>query len=123
MSVAIKVRMRVKLFGFGWPWMVGSLDRYLSKLCNPFLYDMKNFIFSSKRMLQTRWIAINPFLVSHLVPELQSFKEILHMTSCDIIAGYENGLNFKMSYSSAIIRHNRSKFCEQIVLIDMQLAM
>ena len=41
-------------------------------------------------------IAINRFLISRLVPKL-SFQQILHRTSCDVITGYENGLNGEMS--------------------------
>ena len=41
-------------------------------------------------------IAANHFLIPLLVPELLSIKETLHRTSCDIITGYENGLNGEM---------------------------
>ena len=60
------------------------------------VYDTKIFIFSNKRALKIRRIAANHFLISHLVPELRSIEEILHRTSCDIITGYENGLNGEM---------------------------
>ena len=45
---------------------------------------------------------------------------MLHRTSCDVITRYENGSNGEMS--SAMTTQNRLKFCEQTVLIDMQLA-
>ena len=47
---------------------------------------------------------MNRFLISCLVSELESFEEVLHRTSCDVIAGYENGLNGEMS--SAITTQN-----------------
>ena len=83
---------------------------------------MTIFIFINERALKIRKIPINHFLISCLVPELKSFEAILHMTNCDVITGYENRLSGEMSYSSAIATQNRLKFCEQTVLIDMQLA-
>ena len=54
-----------------------SLSRFIAVLFTYIAYDTKTFIFLYERTFKSRKIAVNRFLISHLVRELQSFKKLL----------------------------------------------
>ena len=83
-----------------------------------------NIVFSLVSSLMQMFCRVNINSTLHQISHAASCPyQKRHGTSCDVITGYENGLNGEMSYSSAITAQNQLNFRKQIVLIDIRLTM